>query len=217
MGCSDTRVKQEESVKIKVQKPDQSNDISCEPINNTDNSNNELTFKKNKKGKNSTNKDGNNKTDEPKKNIPETKRDDINQIDINIDTKEKIEPLNKSEAPNVFKTNDKNKKIEGFYSKYDNNNDYYLFCPDCKDKIPYIEKVKYSEDVDNFNIKYKCNCSNELDNSPLNQMISTEKPPNLWIGAYGAYVGSFPNTCMFFSHAIYHIFPNLPIYDIFPY
>jgi WD40 repeat protein len=178
MGCSDTRVKQEESVKIKVQKPDQSNDISCEPINNTDNSNNALNFNKNKKGKNNAIKDDNNKIDDAK-NIPETKRDDINQIDINIDTKEKIEPLNKSEAPNVFKTNDKNKKIEGFYSKYDINNDYYLFCPDCKDKIPYIEKVAYNEDVDDFNIKYKCNCSNESDNSPLNQMISTEKPKNL--------------------------------------
>ena len=99
-------------------------------------------------------------------------------IDLNIQTKENIQKetsiinsienqnqiiknnqLEKEELiiNNNIKSNDKLKNEHN--NNINQNNNYYLICPNCSTRSPHIEKLYYDNDSKNFLVKYTCICS----------------------------------------------------------
>ena len=118
-------------------------------------------------------------------NNPVINSGNINKININPI----IQPIN-----NQLENNDHENNINDFndvkirhndyiaespYTKFDINNKYYLVCPDCKDTFPYIEKIKYFEDINDFIVSYFCVCQSKSENSPLNYFIETKEAFNI--------------------------------------
>lgn len=170
MGCSDSAVKEgNENNKNKINNNNNSTPEDIKTKTSLQKPENASQLKLTKKPV--TNKGKNNMDNKNDKEI------DINN-DTNTNTKPK-DPVS-PEAPPI-KDVYTEKIIEGFYSKYDINNDYYLCCPDCKQNIPYIENINYREDDNDFEVKYRCNCNcnNKEDYSLLHFMISPESPSNL--------------------------------------
>ena len=151
----------------------QNNEINNNEIsNNNHNSQNNLLSIKILKKKNNE-KDNNN---------PDINSENKNKININP----KIQPINnqlEKKDPLININKDKivhNDYIpESPYTKYDINNNYYLVCPDCKKIFPYIEKIYYSEDINDFVVLFFCVCKSKSESSPLDCFIETKEVFNI--------------------------------------
>ena len=60
-------------------------------------------------------------------------------------------------------------------------NNYYLICPDCLMRSPHIEKLYYDENLKEFLVKYTCICNNISNPKeiPLLKILTTEEPLNM--------------------------------------
>ena len=108
-----------------------------------------------------------------------------NKNNIN-NNQNKIANKNTKETPKNNKNNsyndddNTNYKIKS-YLDFNNNGKYYLVCPDCKNKVPFIKDTEYDTYRDDFIIEYFCNCNSneEYKKAYLINFISNKKPENV--------------------------------------
>ena len=136
---------------VKIQK---SKKINTPTSNST---NNDQTKNKNKNNVNDNQKKKANKNTEE---IPKNNKNNSYNDDDNI--------------------NDTNYKIKS-YLDFNNNGKYYLVCPDCKNKVPFIKDTEYDTYRDDFIIEYFCNCysNEEYKKAYLINFISNKLPENV--------------------------------------
>ena len=64
------------------------------------------------------------------------------------------------------------------YSNLNKEKTYYLICPDCKDRYPFIGDIFYDEKQNDFIISYNCDCSNNKETKKSNMInfMNIKKP-----------------------------------------
>ena len=119
-------------------------------------------------------------------NFKSKKPNEVNNInDINIEINKDDNDLNNT---NQYK---KNKLNEEEQKKY------YLICPDCKVRNPYIDNIIFDKDENIIKIKFQCICEKEMKEVSINDMIIENKPTNL-CPFHQSNLNLFFSTCKYF-------------------
>ena len=117
-------------------------------------------------------------------NNDQTKNKKKKKNNVNDNQKKNAEEIPKNNKNNSYNDddniNDTNYKIKS-YLDFNNNSKYYLVCPDCKNKVPFIKDTEYDTYRDDFIIEYFCNCNfkEEYKKAYLINFISNKKPENV--------------------------------------
>ena len=168
-NCSENGVENKREIK-------QTNNINEISSVKNENSKNKIENEKNEENQ-EINNDYNTEKQEKNKNI-ERKIEIVN----NNDEKEKI-------GYEENKSLESNSNISEIKSKYENinyddlniYNDYYLSCPQCKNLLPYIQKVEYDMEKNDFKVEYICSCNsskNKKNEIYFRSLISVNEPIN---------------------------------------
>ena len=118
-------------------------------------------------------------------NFKSKKPNEVNLNDINIELNKDDNDLNNK---NQYK---KNKLNEEEQKKY------YLICPDCKVRNPYIDNIIFDKDENIIKIKFQCICEKEMKEVSINDMIIENKPTNL-CPFHQSNLNLFCSTCKYF-------------------
>ena len=126
---------------------------SCNPKININNTNKIHNKEKNKQKIK-------NKNDEDNINKNSKKNNNTNKSSNNVNNSNKINKLkqDKGKDKNDLKNNNNNNKNKKSYSNMNQTYDYNLVCRKCK-SIPNIKEVDYVKELNDFKIKYTCDCT----------------------------------------------------------
>ena len=116
--------------------------------------------------------------------LPKSMMEEDNASDLNYQNKEIIglkSNLNQNSGLSGY-------KIGNEYESYNQimpltssteKSDYYLICPNCKDKTPHINKIIFDKKNNDLNIYYNCICLNGRSSEcKTNDIININKPLN---------------------------------------
>ena len=105
----------------------------------------------------------------------------VNKSKDDINNNSKVKKKNQSNnCPNTAR-NKIPHKTKKSYSDFNINSNYYLKCPECKNRSPYIEDIEYNSNDNDFKVTYNCVC-NEINKkfkkSNLISLLSPDEPLN---------------------------------------